>query len=142
MKEKIIQLYAKGKSYRDIQKELGCSKGTISYHLGIGQKDKTQQRQRDKRNTIRKIIQEVKSSTPCADCRERYPYWIMEFDHLSNKKFNISAHSSHSASIDNIKAEIAKCQIVCSNCHKNRTFTRLIKSGGDVAWDTCKEFGG
>ena len=36
----IKELYEKGLSYREIEKELGCSKGTISYHLGKGQKEK------------------------------------------------------------------------------------------------------
>ncbi len=39
MKEQILELKAQGYSYRDIQAKLGCSKGTIAYHVGIGQKD-------------------------------------------------------------------------------------------------------
>jgi transposase len=38
--EQIIKLAKKGMSYRQIQKELGCSKSTIAYHLGKGQKEK------------------------------------------------------------------------------------------------------
>ena len=38
--EKIIELHKKGLSYRQIEKELGCSKSTIAYHLGKGQKEK------------------------------------------------------------------------------------------------------
>ena len=41
MKEKILQLRSEGKSYSEIQKELNCSRGTISYHCGKGQKEKT-----------------------------------------------------------------------------------------------------
>jgi len=37
-KENILKLRAEGKTYTEIQKILGCSKGTISYHLGDGQK--------------------------------------------------------------------------------------------------------
>lgn len=33
LKEKIFKLYESGKTYREINRELGCSKGTISYHL-------------------------------------------------------------------------------------------------------------
>ena len=44
MKEKILELKQKGYTYQMIQKELGCSKSTISYHLGFGQKEKTLQR--------------------------------------------------------------------------------------------------
>jgi DNA-binding CsgD family transcriptional regulator len=41
VKEKILELKKEGKSYRQIQKILNCSKGTISYHLGENQKEKT-----------------------------------------------------------------------------------------------------
>ena len=43
-RDKIIELRAQGKSYREIQQELGCSKGTIAYHCGPGQKQKTRER--------------------------------------------------------------------------------------------------
>tara|TARA_R100000963_G_scaffold26833_1_gene18278 strand:- start:237 stop:509 length:273 start_codon:yes stop_codon:yes gene_type:complete len=42
--ERIKQLAAKGLSYRQIEKKLGCSKSTISYHLGKGQKAKCKNR--------------------------------------------------------------------------------------------------
>jgi hypothetical protein len=42
----ILDLRSKGYSYNRIQKELNCSKGTISYHLGTGQKAKTLERSR------------------------------------------------------------------------------------------------
>ena len=57
MKEKILKLRGEGKSYSEIQKILGCSKGTISYHCGKGQKDKTLERQKIRRKNpiIRKV---------------------------------------------------------------------------------------
>lgn len=48
MKEKILALRSEGKSYGEIQKLLGCSKATICYHCGDGQKDK--QKKRTQRN--------------------------------------------------------------------------------------------
>lgn len=50
-KEEILKLRKKGKSYNDIAQKLGCSKGTISYHCGDGQKEKTRNRHRKSRNT-------------------------------------------------------------------------------------------
>lgn len=44
MQTEILALHKKGYSYKKIQEQLGCSKGTISYHLGKGQKEKTKQR--------------------------------------------------------------------------------------------------
>lgn len=51
MKEKILKLRQEGKSYNEIKKILKCSKGTISYHCGQGQKEKTQQRQKQRRSS-------------------------------------------------------------------------------------------
>ena len=44
LKEAIIYLDKKGLSYRKIQNQLACSKSTISYHLGKGQKEKAYDR--------------------------------------------------------------------------------------------------
>lgn len=43
-KENILRLRALGYSYNRIQKELGLSKGTISYHCGSGVKERTYKR--------------------------------------------------------------------------------------------------
>jgi transposase len=44
--KKIIELRNIGYSYNKIMKELNCSKSTISYYLGNGQKEKTSQRRK------------------------------------------------------------------------------------------------
>ena len=49
MKEKIIRLREEGKSYNEICEELGCSKGTVSYHCGKDQKEKTKNRSQKRR---------------------------------------------------------------------------------------------
>lgn len=62
---------------------------------------------------------------PCADCGIRYPYYVMEFDHLDSetKEFNVSAGVVR-ASYERVIAEIAKCEVVCANCHRFRTAKR------------------
>lgn len=133
LSESILRLKAEGKTYRQIQDELGCSKSTISYHLGAGQKEKNLQRKRDRRSSIRKYLQEVRQKNPCADCGENYPYWMMQFDHLPEyeKSFNICT-TTHGFSIEAIQNEINKCEVVCANCHANRTHYRVIRHGGDT----------
>tara|TARA_R110000772_G_scaffold1210_2_gene4291 strand:- start:18036 stop:18593 length:558 start_codon:yes stop_codon:yes gene_type:complete len=49
LKEKILELRENGKSYNEIKKILGCSKGTISYHCGKGQKEKSLIRNKKRR---------------------------------------------------------------------------------------------
>lgn len=131
LSENILKLYAEGVSYRQIEAQLGCAKSTIAYHCGVGQKAKTFKRERDRRGAIAKYVQHLKQVTPCADCGEDYPYWIMEFDHLGDKLFNISAASRRGHTLEQIKEEITKCEIVCANCHKNRTHTRGYFNGSN-----------
>ena len=52
MKEQILKLRNEGKSYNEIKNILGCSKGTISYHCGEGQKEKTALRQKSLKKNI------------------------------------------------------------------------------------------
>lgn len=48
----ILALKAEGKTFTQIIETLGCSRGTISYHTGVGQKIKTKTRQRNRRSKI------------------------------------------------------------------------------------------
>ena len=68
------------------------------------------------------FVREAKSK-PCMDCKESFPYYVMDFDHRENKEFNISGQAGQ-ISLARIKAEIAKCDVVCSNCHRKRTWSR------------------
>jgi 5-methylcytosine-specific restriction endonuclease McrA len=44
LKTKILELRKQGYSYNEIQDSLGCSKSTISFHCGTGQKEKSKLR--------------------------------------------------------------------------------------------------
>jgi len=57
----------------------------------------------------------------------QYDWWVMEFDHVSGeKRFNLNDLTNMSASWETIEAEIAKCEVICANCHRHRTYTRFI----------------
>ena len=58
----------------------------------------------------------------CVDCGEGDPL-VLEFDHLGNKKFNIARGLSN-RSWQAVLDEIAKCDVVCANCHRRRTARR------------------
>ena len=61
-------------------------------------------------------------SHPCADCGEADPL-VLEFDHRSDKSFNVSK-GLRDHSWPAVLAEIAKCDVVCANCHRRRTARR------------------
>ncbi len=72
-------------------------------------------------------IMEIAKSKPCVDCKEKYPYYIMEFDHVpgrGTKSFAIS--SGLAISLIKLETEMKKCDIVCANCHRRRTYMRHI----------------
>jgi len=71
----------------------------------------------------RRAMLRAAKDKPCADCRIKYPYWIMDFDHRPGevKQFEVS-RSWHSKAA--MELEISKCDVVCSNCHRNRTEQR------------------
>lgn len=59
---------------------------------------------------------------PCVDCGETDPV-VLEFDHLRDKKFSISK-GLHDRNWQSVLDEIAKCEVVCANCHRRRTARR------------------
>ena len=67
-------------------------------------------------------------SGPCVDCRVEYPWYMMDFDHLPGtvKIGNVSDMIASEKSERLIMEEIAKCEVVCSNCHRERTYRRLM----------------
>ncbi len=52
MEKQILELRQAGKSYKEICQTLGCSRSTVSYYCGKGQKEKSQQRQKNRRSEV------------------------------------------------------------------------------------------
>ena len=73
----------------------------------------------DKRK-IHKYVVDYLLEHPCVDCGEK-DIRVLEFDHLHSKKFGISTAIHQSYKLRDIKAEIAKCEVRCSNCHLKKT---------------------
>lgn len=84
-------------------------------------------RRRKRIERHRKLLQDVKSQ-PCADCGGRFPYYVMDFDHLGDKVAEVSLMAP-SYGTESLLAEVAKCDVVCANCHRIRTFRRLRTQG-------------
>ena len=61
---------------------------------------------------------------PCFDCGVSYPPYVMDFDHRpgEDKLMEVGRMRSQGAAHEKILAEIAKCDLVCANCHRERTF--------------------
>lgn len=70
-----------------------------------------------------KYVREFKTNNPCTDCKNSYHYACMQFDHIGDKVATIN-RLMYRASLDTIKSEISKCELVCANCHAIRTYER------------------
>jgi hypothetical protein len=71
----------------------------------------------------RLAVRQYKEARACADCKKTYPAHVMDFDHVRGKKlFDISKMPDYPRR--KIAEEIAKCDLVCANCHRIRTFSR------------------
>ena len=69
-----------------------------------------------------KLLLEYFESHPCVDCGEHDPV-VLEFDHLRDKRFDVG-NRLVSVKWQTILDEIAKCEVVCANCHRRRTAVR------------------
>jgi hypothetical protein len=63
-------------------------------------------------------------SRPCTDCGVQYPPYVMDFDHVRGKKLWEIGTAKGTVATAALLAEVAKCDVVCSNCHRIRTHHR------------------
>lgn len=83
---------------------------------------------KDKRQKTRKMVMQIKTGKPCMDCKEIFPHYIMEFDHVRGSKIGNIESIARIGDMEMLMEEISKCDLICSNCHKHRTFMRSAGS--------------
>jgi hypothetical protein len=74
------------------------------------------------RRKARGYIEQLKRDTPCADCGSVFPPCCMHFDHVPERGPKLFNVANCDRALADVKAEIAKCDIVCANCHAIRTW--------------------
>ena len=89
-------------------------------HERVVKHSTTSQRMRISRN--QDFVNRMKSK-PCLVCNKVYRPWQMDFNHInpSTKKLAIADMAKTSFSIKAITQEIAKCELLCSICHRRKT---------------------
>lgn len=81
---------------------------------------------------------ELKRNKPCTDCNNSYHPVAMQWDHVSdNKKVNVSDMPRNGYSRDRVLEEIAKCELVCANCHSVRTYNRRLSNSLNIEKPGC-----
>jgi hypothetical protein len=74
-------------------------------------------------------LDSLKEGIPCTDCGRMYPLYVMEWDHLpgATKRLILADTRRAAFSRKRILAELENCELVCANCHRERTFGQRRK---------------
>lgn len=108
-------------AYKDI--EAGRAARRAHYYAN---KEQYKRRNKEQAAKMTAYIRELKESTACMDCGEFYPYYVMDFDHRDpSLKVSPVARLITSGSWTKLLTEIDKCDIVCANCHRARTWKQM-----------------
>jgi len=104
-----------------------CHRGYTSNHYAENKSyyvAKARVRNDVQRDLLAGIVNAAKQ-IPCPDCGRTHPPCVMDFDHIRGKKtLDISVMVLRAVSEETLRLEMSKCEIVCSNCHRIRTFNR------------------
>ncbi len=81
----------------------------------------------ERKKLIREWMTEFKSHLSCNKCGENHPATI-EFHHKDpkDKDIELSKVANNGWSIERIQKEIAKCEVLCSNCHRKEHYMGLV----------------
>lgn len=76
------------------------------------------------RNDRKAFVLMYLQANPCAVCGETDPV-VLDFDHLGDKTAAIALMINQCQPLVKIEAEMKKCQVLCSNCHRRKTAKQL-----------------
>ena len=119
----IIVIYAAPMPFSDREKQREASRRHYAKHRErvIASAKKYSKLARDRTRTH---INTHLKANPCVDCGET-DLIVLEFDHVTGiKEFIISNAARDGIGIKRLKAEIAKCEVRCANCHRKKTYER------------------
>lgn len=71
-----------------------------------------------------RFLNDMAKAAPCSDCGARLPAVCMDWDHRPDETKLRNVGNMVRAKPSVIFAEIAKCDLVCANCHRLRTHSR------------------
>lgn len=109
-------------AYRDKDKEVAAKRRSYEKHREVV-KERTRLRRQRLRDDNREKLEALLRASKCADCGDT-DWVVLEFDHVTDdKSFNISTKMSD-RTWEQLLEEIKKCEIVCANCHRKRTYVR------------------
>lgn len=70
----------------------------------------------------------LKTGKSCMDCGMSYPYWVLDFDHVGPKTLTPARIAKRGWSKARALKELSQCELVCANCHRERTHRRRLEA--------------
>ena len=108
---------------------IACHKAYMHEHY-LAHQDRYKKSAKERHLAYRDAIRRLKEK-PCADCQHEFSYYVMDFDHVSGDKEAEVSRLACGGHLKKALAEAEKCEVVCANCHRIRTFKR-IKAGSSI----------
>ncbi len=112
--------------YKDVKKRREYQREYMQrWYLENKAKHISYVRNRDMRMQI--WFKGYKSTLMCEICGENHPA-CLDFHHIDprEKKFSVSTRRDR-PSMEALKAEIAKCRVLCSNCHRKEHWQERMR---------------
>lgn len=66
------------------------------------------------------LVRDHLATHPCVDCGEQDSV-VLDFDHLRDKRLEVTRMAIQGSALAAVYAEIDKCAVRCGNCHRRRT---------------------
>ena len=102
-----------------------CKQCKSEYNRRWYQTHSEDQKKRARINQAKLVeIHNKEKLVPCADCGIQYDICVMDFDHIGGDKIKNVSALARAGNLKKLLAEIAKCEVVCANCHRMRTSSR------------------
>lgn len=128
MKEIILKLHAEGKSYNEICKIVGCSKGSVSYHCNPQVKRNFFDYQNERRKQA-KINLKIKFGGKCNRCGYSKCLAALQFHHTDpTQKDGMVSRIMKTNGAAAAKIEAQKCELICANCHAEEHSSQIVSA--------------
>jgi hypothetical protein len=71
------------------------------------------------------LVRTLKEASGCVECGIK-DFRVLDFHHLRDKVANVADAVRKCWSEARVRAEIAKCEVLCANCHRIETYENFL----------------
>lgn len=104
---------------------MGRRNKSVDHDRYLRDADKIKEQSRHWHRSRKDALEALKSG-PCLDCGGLFPPECMDWDHRPDENKVLAIGRMRFAPWQSVLDEIAKCDLVCANCHRIRTKRRLL----------------